>query len=84
MKTCQCASMSPGISTRPSALITFTSELTVMGLAEIRSMMLPRTSTLEAVESVALLPSKIRTFSKSVEPALICGAEGVSPGTSMS
>ena len=61
---CQCASIRPGISTRPFPAMTRTSALasTVIGLAEMRSMVLPLTRTLEGADSAALLPSKMRTF----------------------
>ena len=64
MNACQCASMRPGISTRPFAAMTRTLAFvsTVIGFTDIRSMVLPLTSTLEGAESVALLPSKMRTF----------------------
>ena len=68
MNECQCASMRPGINTRPAAATTRTSALpsTVIGLVDMRSMMLPLTSTLEGADRTELLPSKMRTFSKSV------------------
>ena len=64
MNACQCASMRPGISTRPFAAMTRTLAFgsTAIGLAEMRSMALPLTITLEGAESAALLPSKMRTF----------------------
>ena len=63
MKACQCASMRPGISTRPSAAMTSTSSFasTVMGLEEMRSIVLPLTRTCDGAESAGLLPSKMRT-----------------------
>ena len=64
MNACQWASMRPGISTRPFAATTRTPTFvsTVIGVTDMRSMVLPRTSTLEGAESAALLPSKMRTF----------------------
>ena len=51
MNACQCASMRPGISTRPSAAMTRTLVFvpTPIGLADMRSMVLPLTSTLEVL-----------------------------------
>ena len=64
MNACQCASTRPGISTRPLAAMTrilfFVSIL--IGLVDIRSMVLPLTRTFEGAESTGLLPSKMRTF----------------------
>ena len=62
MNACQCASIRPGISVRPSAAMTVTFGSTGIGYDEIRSIMLPLTSTLDGGESAALLPSKMRTF----------------------
>ena len=47
---------------------------TAIGCVEMRSIMLPRTSTLEGAESAAPLPSKMRTFSNNVT-APLAGAE---------
>src|SRR5271156_1217897 len=44
-----------------------------MGVVEMRSMMLPLTSTLDGAESAPPLPSKIRTFWNSVAPAFVGG-----------
>src|SRR5215472_3693021 len=63
---CQCTSMRPGINVRPPPSITRVPASTAIGLVEMRSMLLPRTSTLEDPESVELFPSKMRTFWKSV------------------
>ena len=64
MNECQCASIRPGISTRPPAAITRMSAFasTAIGVTDMRSMMLPLTRTLEGADNAALLPSKIRTF----------------------
>jgi hypothetical protein len=53
---------------------------TAMGCAEILSILLPRARTLEGAESAAFLPSKMRTFSKSVTLSSAGIAEGVAPG----
>jgi hypothetical protein len=59
MNACQCASMRPGMSTRPFAAITRTlaPASTVIGPAEMRAMALPRTRTLHGGESASLLPN---------------------------
>src|SRR5215470_3768217 len=61
---CQCASISPGISVRPLPLTitVLTLRSTGMGEGDMRSILLPRTSTFDGAESVVLLPSKMRTF----------------------
>ena len=87
MNICQCASIRPGISTRPFASITRTSApaSVAVGLADIRSMMLLLTSTLEGADSAAFLPSKMRTFRKSVAPAVgKAGAASSGPSSSAS
>src|SRR5580704_3646020 len=86
MNACQWASMRPGMSTRPLAAITRTLAFAsiVIGPAEMRAMVLPRTRTLEGAESVALLPSKMRTFRKSVGWGLAGVANGAKPGASKS
>jgi hypothetical protein len=60
--------MRPGISTRPFAAMmrTLAFASTAIGLADMRSMVLPLTSTSEGTESAALLPD----LSPSV-PALV-------------
>ena len=64
MNECQCASMRPGIKTRPFPAMTWTFAFasTVIGLADIRSIVLPLTNTLEGADSVERVPSKMRTF----------------------
>src|SRR6185295_16649837 len=57
---CQCASISPGISTRPPPLTTCASA--VIAAAEILSILLLRTRTLDGGESAPFFPSKMRTF----------------------
>ena len=80
MNACQCASIRPGISTRPSAAMTRTSAAlsTAIGSAAMRSIVLPLTNTLEGAERAAPLPSKIRTFWNSVAapPARLVGKAG--------
>ncbi len=84
MKACQCASISPGISTRPPPSITATCPAsTSIGSTEIRSIRLPITSTSEAGLSVGLVPSKTRTSRNSVASDVGATGGGV-PGTSMS
>src|SRR5215469_3496983 len=63
---CQCASISPGISVRPLPLTitVLTLRSTGMGEGDMRSILLPRTSTLVGLESEIPLPSKTRTFWK--------------------
>src|SRR5260370_23373571 len=75
MNVCQCASIRPGISTRPPPLttVTFLIALASMGEGETRSIMLPLTSTLEERDSVPLLPSKTRTLRNSVAFSVTCG-----------
>src|SRR6516164_703004 len=77
---CQCTSMRPGINVRPPPSITRAPASTVIGLVEMRSILLPRTSTLEDVESVELFPSKMRTFWKSVASLSAGGVRCASPG----
>src|SRR5215469_7528309 len=77
---CQCTSMRPGINVRPPPSITRVPASTVIGLVEMRSILLPRTSTLEAPESVELFPSKMRTFWKSVASLSAGGVRCASPG----
>ena len=86
MNACQCASMRPGISTRPPPATTRVPALvsSEMGSTEMRAMVLPLTSTFEGADSAALRPSKMRTFSKSVGGPLGGGAGGATPGISMS
>src|SRR6516165_253332 len=76
---CQCTSMRPGINVRPSPSITRVPASTGIGLVEIRSILLPRTSTLEDPESVELFPSKMRTFRKSVASFSAGGVRCASP-----
>ena len=76
--------MSPGISTRPPPAITRASPASEIGSVAIRSIPPPRTSTFEGAERAGLVPSKIRTSVKTVAPPLTGGAEGGSPGISMS
>ena len=54
MNECQCASMRPGIKTRPFPAMTWTFAFasTVIGLADIRSIVLPLINTLEGADSV--------------------------------
>src|SRR6516164_9024041 len=77
---CQCTSMRPGINVRPPPSITRVPAPTVIGLVETRSILLPRTSTLEDGESVELFPSKMRTFLKSVASlsagGVLCASTG--------
>ena len=69
--TCQCASISPGISVRPPPSMTTAParRSAAIGVAETLSMRLPRTRTCDGPESCALLPSKMRTFWISVTAA---------------
>src|SRR6185312_14252552 len=53
--------------------MTVTPDSAAIGEAEIRSMMLPLTSTWDGAERALPLPSKIRTFWKSVVLALVGG-----------
>ncbi len=63
MNACQCASMRPGISTRPFPSIVRASEPTfAIGVVDMRSMVWPFTRTFEGADRAALLPSKMRTF----------------------
>jgi hypothetical protein len=75
MIACQWASIRPGISTRPPPLTTVALPVTAasMGDVEMRSMVLPLTSTLEEGESTRLLPSKTRTLRNSVAFAVARG-----------
>ena len=52
MNACQWASMRPGISTRPPPAMTRTSASASTRAREMRSMMLPLTSTFEGADSV--------------------------------
>ena len=54
MNECQCASMRPGIKTRPFPAMTwaFAFASTVIGFADIRSIVLPLINTLEGADSV--------------------------------
>src|SRR3979490_1442675 len=72
---CQCTSLRPGISVRPPPSMMRVSawRSVAMDCAEIVSILLPRTRTLEGADSVVFLPSKMRTFWNSVAPSL---AEG--------
>src|SRR5215813_6256779 len=73
---CQCASISPGINVRPPPSIRVVSarRSVGIGLSEIFSITLPRTSTFEGAESLPDFPSKIRTLEKRVTgPALTDG-----------
>jgi hypothetical protein len=58
--------MRPGISTRPFAAMTPTSAFlsTVIGLTDIRSIVLPLTSKLDGAESAAFLPLNMRGHSE--------------------
>ena len=62
---CTWASISPGISVRPSPAIRVTSLPAVIsiGVVEMVVMVLPVTSTLDGADNRSDLPSKIRTFS---------------------
>src|SRR5262245_57276495 len=73
---CQCMSLRPGINVRPPPSMMCVSALrsTAIGCAEIAAILLLRTRTLEGAESAALLPSKMRTFWKSVVPPSAEGA----------
>src|SRR5215472_6962934 len=64
---CQCTSMRPGINVRPppSMICVLALRSVGMGAVEMRSILLPRTSTLLGPESVPDFPSKTRTFWKS-------------------
>ena len=64
MNECQCASMRPGIKTRPFPAMTWTFAFvsTVIGPADIRSIVLSLINTLDGADSVECVPSKIRTF----------------------
>ena len=84
MKACQWASIRPGISTLPSPEMIFAPGSAETGSVEIVAIKLPRTNTLETGESCDVVPSKIRTFSKSVRPLLSVAGGGASPSTSMS
>src|SRR5262245_30029290 len=61
---CQCMSISPGISVRPPpSMRTVSARRSVgTGAAEIFSILLPRTWTLEGAERLEEFPSKMRTF----------------------
>ena len=59
---CQWLSIRPGISVRPPPAITVAPASAAIGAVEMRSMTLPRTSTLEGADSALLLPSNTRTF----------------------
>src|SRR5690242_9596109 len=65
---CQCASIKPGISTRPPPAMIWVSARRSVGIesVEIFSMMLPLIRTLDGAESEACVPSNSRTFSKTV------------------
>src|SRR5262249_52484765 len=54
--------MRPGISVRPPPSMARVSVSVAIGVDEIRSILLPRTSTFEAPESWPPLPLKMRTF----------------------
>src|SRR5882757_3986631 len=58
----------------PSMMRVFARRSTAMDCAEIVSILLPRTRTLEGADSEAFLPSKMRTFWKSVVPPSAEGA----------
>ena len=79
MNACQCASIRPGISTRPPPAMTRRRPRPSIGSGEIRSIMLPRTSTFEGADSAGSTPSKMRTSVKSVAPPPAGGAAGARP-----
>ena len=57
---------------RPPPAMTVAPASPDIGLVEIRAIVLPRTSTCDGAESVAVLPSKMRTFSKIVAGGGAC------------
>ena len=86
MNECQCASMRPGIKTRPFPAITWTFAFpsTVIGLVDNWSMAFPLINTLQGADNVAPVPSTTRTFWKSVTVFVTGATAGSKPGTSMS
>src|SRR5262249_39653480 len=75
---CQCASISPGISTRPPPAMIWVSARRSVGIGpvEILSMMLPLIRTLDGAESEGCLPSNMRTFSITVTAERSCASAG--------
>src|SRR5262249_46079527 len=76
MAACQCASLRPGISTRPPPAMIWVSARRSVGIgpAEILSMMLPLIRTLDGADSVGCVPSNIRTFSMTVTAERSCAS----------
>lgn len=73
---CTCASIRPGIRVRPPPSMVRVSarRSTGIGLVDILSILLPRTSTLDGADSVSPVPSKMRTFSNSTAEGRIACA----------
>jgi hypothetical protein len=63
---------------------TFAFPSTVIGLVDIWLMVFPLINTLEGADNVVLVPSKTRTFWKSVTVFVTGATGGAKPGTSMS
>ena len=81
---CQWASMSPGIRVRPLPAMTVTAGPAAIGAEEMRSIRLPRTSTLARPDSPVPLPSNTRTFSNSVAGTGRAAAAAVAAATGAS
>ena len=71
---CQCMSISPGISVRPSpGMVLVSARSAAIGSREIFSILFPRTRTFMLALNASFLPSKTRTFSKRM---LVAGSAG--------
>ena len=73
---CQCASMSPGMSTRPPPAMTVAPSFGVNWIDDagaMRSIVRPRTRTSDGPDRPSLFPSKMRTFWNSVTGPVVGG-----------